>query len=183
MSTIAANLKDNFGINCGSTIALFAPNHVDFVPISLAAAMCGAKLTPINPQFKAEELITILNRSQSKVLITHWSTLNVALDSMKQAEFVEHLIVIPEEDDSSVSEGMHSLTSLKLHSNPTVRTHARVFEDPVAHPYLLPYSSGTTGLPKGVCLSHGNLVANLMQLETAESLAFPSVSRLITIQF
>ena len=83
MGTIAANLIENFGINENSTVALFAPNHVDYVPICLATAICGAKLTPINPQFKAEELGTVLNRSEATVLITHWTTLDAALKGTK----------------------------------------------------------------------------------------------------
>ena len=44
------------------------------------------------------------------------------------------------------------------------------------HPWLLPYSSGTTGLPKGVCLSHGNIVTNLLQLDEVEGMVFPMVN-------
>jgi long-subunit acyl-CoA synthetase (AMP-forming) len=54
-----------------------------------------------------------------------------------------------------------------------------VHESDDPHPYLLPYSSGTTGHPKGVMLTHENVVANLLQLEEIEDLAFPSVRRVI----
>lgn len=52
----------------------------------------------------------------------------------------------------------------------------------VNHPWLLPYSSGTTGLPKGVCLSHGNMIANLLQLDEVERMAFPTVRDSIFIR-
>lgn len=180
MGSIAANLKDNFGIKEGSTVALIAPNHVDYVPICLATALCGAKVTPINPLFKAKELTTILSRSEATVLITHWSALDVALEGMKNSEALKHVIVIPKDDDSAAPEGMISLSTLKSHSNPIYETCSKVFEDPESHPCLLPYSSGTTGLPKGVTLTHTNLVANLLQVESAELLAFPSNQKLFS---
>ena len=183
MGTIAANLKEEFNIDEDSTVALFAPNHVDYIPICLATAMCGAKLTPINPLFKAKELVTILNRSHSKVIISHWSTLDVALEALKDAEHVQHVITIPEDDKLPVPEGVISLSSLKEHSNPIHVTSEKVFNDPSEHPFLLPYSSGTTGLPKGVCLSHSNLVANLLQIEAIESLALPSVRGVMLVYF
>eukprot|EP00594_Rhizosolenia_setigera_P001029 CAMPEP_0178944038 /NCGR_PEP_ID=MMETSP0789-20121207/2920_1 /TAXON_ID=3005 /ORGANISM="Rhizosolenia setigera, Strain CCMP 1694" /LENGTH=505 /DNA_ID=CAMNT_0020623699 /DNA_START=294 /DNA_END=1811 /DNA_ORIENTATION=+ len=188
MSFIAANLKDNFGvgeINESTTVALYCPNHVDFVPICLATALIGVKLTPINPLFKKDELTTILDRSQSKVLICHHTTLETALESMKQSKTVEHLIVIPKYDDDEGTvpvEGTHNFVSSlkKKHKNPIFETDPKVLlQDLALYPHLLPYSSGTTGTPKGVCLSHTNLVANLMQIEAVEKVGFPPNHKLI----
>ena len=132
-----------------STIALFAPNHVDYVPICMAASVCGCKLTPVNPQYKATELSKVLNQSQSSVLITHWSCLEVALQAVKDSPTVKHVITIPEDDgEAGVAGGTISLTSLKEHSNPLYVTNDAAKKNPASHAVLLPYSSGTTGLPK-----------------------------------
>ena len=179
MGSIAAHLKHDIGIDETSTIALFSPNHVDYVPICLAAALCGAKLTPINPQFKASELSTILNRSDSEVLIVHYNNMDVAMEAIKGTK-VKHIITIPEEDDAPVPEGTISLSDLKNHSTPILETHHAVRNNTENHAFLLPYSSGTTGLPKGVCLSHSNLIWNLLQIEGIEGMAFPSNQKLIS---
>ena len=177
--SLSSYLRHDFGIDHNSTIALFAPNHVDYVPICLAAASCGAMLTPINPQFKADELHKILDRSDSHVLIVHMNNIDVALNAIKGTN-VKHIITIPAEDGGPVPLGTTSLCDLKHHPNPTTETHGSVHGNTQNHPYLLPYSSGTTGLPKGVCLSHSNIISNLLQMETMESIAFPSNQRLIS---
>lgn len=179
MGSIAANFQE-LGITEDSTIALFSPNHVDYVPICLAASICGAKLTPINPQYKGGELATILNRSCSEILIAHWSVMDVAIEAAKESKSVRHVIAIPEDDDASIPDGTISLSSLKKHLSPVYNTVDSVHGHTDTHPYLLPYSSGTTGLPKGVCLSHANLVNNLLQVEVVESMAFPSNHKLIS---
>jgi len=180
MTMVTKTMISYFGIGMESLVALFSPNHVDYVPICLAAANCGAKLTPINPQFKASELTTILKRSQSEVIIVHWSIMDVALEAAKESQTVKHVITIPADVDDPVPEGTTSLSSLKKYAPPIYETIPEVYANTSMHPFLLPYSSGTTGLPKGVCLSHANLVSNLLQIETIESMAFPSNHKLIS---
>jgi len=60
------------------------------------------------------------------------------------------------------------LESVKDHDQAFDKTVRNQHPNTDLHPYLIPYSSGTTGLPKGVCLTHSNLVTNLLQLEKAE---------------
>jgi 4-coumarate--CoA ligase len=178
--SIAAHLQD-LGIDQHSTIALFSQNHVDYVPICLAAAILGAKLTPINPMYQSQELETVLSRSGSDVLIVHNANMDVGMEAVKSPDTnVKHIITIPEDDGAPVPQGTISLSDLKGHTNPIFDTHYSVHGNTTNHPFLLPYSSGTTGLPKGVCLSHSNLISNLRQIEAIEGVGFPTHHKLIS---
>jgi 4-coumarate--CoA ligase len=187
-TNLAGALKYDFGINdLTSTVALFCPNHVDYLPIMLAVSLCGAKVTPINPMYTRLELATVLKQSRSTVLIAHVSTLDVALETIKNNHTpVQHVIVVTDTMDidggptptvdtaentyisDNVPFGTVRLDALRRHGRAFDKTVGSVCKNPAASPVILPYSSGTTGLPKGVCLSHYNIVSNLLQIERVE---------------
>jgi acyl-CoA synthetase (AMP-forming)/AMP-acid ligase II len=201
ISGLTRTLQSEMNVNEGDTVALFCPNHVDYLPVILSVSVCGAKVTPVNPMYTAQELAKVLDNSSSKVLVVHTSCLPVALEAMKSCPSVKHMIVITDNDDTtgtaintdssiSLPDGAIDLASLRrakgggddtefrsLHS--TVR---EIHGDTSEHPVVLPYSSGTSGAPKGVQLSHSNIVSNLLQLEIAECIktAFPPHHSLIT---
>ncbi|OEU13519.1 acetyl-CoA synthetase-like protein [Fragilariopsis cylindrus CCMP1102] len=62
---IAGSLKYDMGVDENSCVCLFAPNHVDYMPVTLAVGLCGAKITPVNPLYKANELLNVLDGSRS----------------------------------------------------------------------------------------------------------------------
>ncbi|GKY90597.1 hypothetical protein MPSEU_000033300 [Mayamaea pseudoterrestris] len=141
-------------------------------------------MTPINPLYTSQELETVLVKSRSSILIVHASKLNVALETVKNCPRIEHIIVVTDDQGEAIPEGAMDLTSvIQQH-----RDHQHVFDETIqeihhktdTHPYLLPYSSGTTGQPKGVCLTHANIVANLLQVDQAEGLAFAPNHTLIS---
>lgn len=172
---LAGSLKYDMGVDEKACACLFAPNHVDYLPVTLAVGLCGAKLTPVNPLYKKDELQIILDRSHSTVLIAHINTLEVALEAARDSKYVKHVLVMTEHGNASPVAGVETLDSIKTHSRAFSTTCREMHPESAHHPYLLPYSSGTTGLPKGVCLTHANLVANLLQCEVVEGMAFGMV--------
>jgi acyl-CoA synthetase (AMP-forming)/AMP-acid ligase II len=176
---LAGALRHGLGVVENNTVAMFCPNHVDYAPTVLAVALCGAKITPVNPMYTADELGKVLDRSRSKVLIVHTSRLDVGLQAAKNST-VEHIIVLADEENEATPEGTTSFDSLRNHEAAFDATVKEIHRNTTTHPVCLPYSSGTTGLPKGVCLTHSNLVANLLQMERVEGLAFPFDHKLIS---
>lgn len=178
-SGIAAALIKDMGVCENSTLAMYCPNHVDYLPVALAVSLSGAKMTPINPLYTADELERVLDLSQSSVLFVHTSKLDVGLDAARRSKYVKHVVVITD-DGEAIPGGTIDLDTLKRREGGLNETVAIVHKNTASHPFLIPYSSGTTGLPKGVCLSHNNILANLLQIEEAEGIAFPSHHKLIS---
>lgn len=192
---LAASLQTDFGISGpDDTVALLAPNHVDYVPVVLGISMTGAKCTPINPLYTADELQVVLTKSQSKVLIVHVNQLDKALSVVAKCPALQHVLVLTDNavdaatPDASLPIGTTDIHAIRLQNTmPPPHTHASnvACAETATHPLILPYSSGTTGLPKGVLLTHENIVANLQQTHALEgpSLLTPGGSIISPLPF
>ncbi len=139
------------GIGPGSVLALMAPNMPDYAVVFHAVAYAGATLTTINPTYTAPEVAHQLQDSGAEVLITIPAFLPVA-DAAIAETGLRGIVVI---GDAAGRRSLEEMMGAAL--------AAQVPVDLDAHVQVLPYSSGTTGLPKGVMLSHRNMVVNVDQ--------------------
>lgn len=152
----AASLAQR-GFRKGDVFGIFSTNCPEYAVAFHAVAILGGISTTINPLYTAEEALKQLSDSGARFLVAAAAFIEKAREAAQRSK-VEELFVFGE------AEGATPFASL-LESNgevPHVEINPR--EDLVA----LPYSSGTTGLPKGVMLTHYNLVANMRQMDGLE---------------
>jgi acyl-CoA synthetase (AMP-forming)/AMP-acid ligase II len=146
------------GVRKGDVVGLCAPNSPEFAIALHAAARLGATVTPANPANTAHELAHQLRDAGAKLLIASTPLIDKAREAIAESRLAIELIAT-----NDAAPGLRSLASIARDVDPpTVTINAAT--DIV----VLPYSSGTTGLPKGVMLTHRNLIANLLQLEAVE---------------
>lgn len=139
------------GLGQGHVVALMAPNMPEYCVIFHAVAWAGGTITTLNPTYTASEIAHQLQNSRAEILITVPDFLQTAQDGIEGA-LTKEVVVIGE------AEGVASLSQFV--GEPLLE---QVPVDLDHHTVVLPYSSGTTGLPKGVMLSHRNLVVNVDQ--------------------
>src|SRR4051812_38522246 len=140
------------GLRKGDVVAVFSPNTIWYPIVFHGIAAAGCVISPVNALYTPEEIAFQLKDSGAKVLVTVSPFLDRALAAVQKSP-VDEIIVMDGAD------GHASLRDLLTSDAPAVSVDIDPAEDLVT----LPYSSGTTGLPKGVMLTHRNLVANVSQ--------------------
>ncbi|WP_243401038.1 MULTISPECIES: AMP-binding protein [Isoptericola] len=144
------------GLEPGDVVALHSPNVPAFVSVFHGLLRAGVTVTTINALASGPEVGKQLVASGAKALLTVSPLLAQAAEGAEVAGFdTEDVIVL------DGAPGHPSLRDLLTSGAPA----PDVSFDPATHLAVLPYSSGTTGLPKGVMLTHRNLVANVLQAE------------------
>ena len=146
----------SLGVNAGDRVGIWSPSCYEWVLLQYATARIGVIMVNINPAYRTSELIFVLNQSEIRFI---FSALSFKSSNYKQMiedarEFTTHL-----EDEIFFDETWEKF--LKGASKTSAKTlkewEAKVqFDDPVN----IQYTSGTTGFPKGVTLSHHNILNN-----------------------
>lgn len=155
----------NLGLTKGSVVACMAPNCVEYLELYYATSCLGLVLAPINFRLSEQEVREILVHSGAEMLVCH-------------TDFAEHTKSMLEDLAGAGGEtnlklvtwlgpGHPAKTSVKsMHYEPFILSHWRrelidceLYSEDLAQLY---YTSGTTGLSKGVMLTHGNVASNAL---------------------
>ncbi|ABM12925.1 MULTISPECIES: 4-coumarate--CoA ligase family protein [Mycolicibacterium] len=151
------------GIGVGDVVALLAPNSSVFAVAFHGILRAGATATTVNALFTAKDIAKQLTDSKATMLVTVAALLPQAKAGAAAAGLSDEDVVVLDgagRDGSGEGAGHPNAADLLAAGTPA----PQVDFAPSSHLAVLPYSSGTTGNPKGVMLTHRNLVANVAQI-------------------
>jgi acyl-CoA synthetase (AMP-forming)/AMP-acid ligase II len=148
---VASSLSKR-GFGKGDAFAIYSPNVPEYAIAFHAVASLGGIVTTVNPLYTPHELAQQLRDANAQYLLTVPPFLPQAREAAVQVG-IKEIFVFGE------AEGATSFASLLQSDGSLPAVEIDVANDVV----VLPYSSGTTGLPKGVMLTHRNLNVNIVQ--------------------
>ncbi|EPS44517.1 hypothetical protein H072_1486 [Dactylellina haptotyla CBS 200.50] len=162
---LGIGLKTLWGWRKGDVMAVFTFNNVESPLLAWGVLWAGGILSPANPGYTLDEFVYQLKNCEAKAITTQAECLPLVREAAKKVGIPESRILIL--GDTKVP-GFQQLSELKNMSHREVKLTKRPKFDTSKDLAFLVYSSGTTGLPKGVMLSHRNIVANILQGAVAE---------------
>lgn len=152
----AAGLQ-KYGVLKGDLICIALPNHTDYVVAFYASALIGATFQPINPLYTKDDITKVVKEYNTKYFMTVPSLLPKVKEALLDSENIK-IIVFGEADGYTSFESLIDSSDRQYTSPPC---------DPKTDVVALMSSSGTTGFPKAVKMSHYSLVANALQMKSA----------------
>lgn len=167
------------GFQPGDRVLLYSGNTIFFPVVLMGTIMAGGIFSGANPSYVARELAYQLQDTGAKFLITSTNSLATAREAAKSAGFAEKNLFVFDNGYATFDGTGQSMDGVEHWSRLIAsRDEARGFawrefsirDDQANTTCALNYSSGTTGVPKGVEISHLNLVTNCEQLERIASL-------------
>jgi acyl-CoA ligase (AMP-forming) (exosortase A-associated) len=143
VARLAAGLR-GLGVRRGDRVAVYAEKRIDTVVALMAISAAGAAFVPVNPLFKARHLGHVIGDCAPRVMLTTAERMDTVRDSLPLDTSVEHVVEFGSEQWRTLSE-----------TEPVMPASAVIDQDVAA----IMYTSGSTGGPKGVVLSHRNILA------------------------
>ncbi|KAG8525808.1 uncharacterized protein KY384_000568 [Bacidia gigantensis] len=166
----------NEGTEWDKVVCVFSVNTIDTVVFTWALHYLGGISSPANAAYSEDELVYQLKSSSSKALFTCVPLLETSIAAARKCGIPKdrvYLFDVPKQltGASSDSQGFKTVNQLIEESSslPQVERLRWTKGEGARRTAFLCYSSGTSGLPKGVKIAHRNLIANVLQVATSEN--------------
>ncbi|KAH8656262.1 hypothetical protein BGZ61DRAFT_434597 [Ilyonectria robusta] len=158
-------LRSQYDWRRGDVLAISSLSEIDMPPVIFGALWAGGTVTTSNPGYTVGELSHQLRDSGAKAIVTQYSDIEKVKKACRAVGIAEDYIILLGSEKDPMARLKH-WTSIRSLSS--IRQFVARRLDPKIDTAFLVYSSGTTGKPKGVKLSHYNITSNVLQLQVAE---------------
>jgi long-chain acyl-CoA synthetase len=157
----------SIGLRKNDCVALISENRPEWVYADFAMQMLGIINVPLYPSLTSDSIQYILNDSESKAIIVSTGfQLNKVKKILNNCKHLRHVIIMNEREDGSEQKNVQTFRQIQEKgdnlekNNPDLlkKTSGEIKEDDVC---TIIYTSGTTGEPKGVILTHRNIISNV----------------------
>ncbi|XP_047994309.1 4-coumarate--CoA ligase 1-like isoform X2 [Leguminivora glycinivorella] len=172
---IATGLK-KFGIKRGDVVAMCSESRVEYITTAIAVICCGATVTAVNLQYTPDEMSHVLNIAKPNIVIGSQSALKINLNTLRRLPFVKKIVQF---DDTPLKPGTVLLSSL-MEGEVNVEEYSPADVQGWSDVLVILYSSGTTGLPKGVMLTHLNILYSAMHYSNS-NIDQDAYTRMLTV--
>ncbi len=167
-----ANALMKMGVNKGDRVIILLPDTPDSIINYFGVMKCGGVAVRLNPRSKVEEITPFINDCQPRVLITESTILETLIPSLPTFKSIEKIIDV----SSKHNEGQFvSYQEIINTGSPQPTDVATEFEDVID----IAYTSGTTGIPKGIMLTNNTLVTGT----TAVAKGFQQTDKDVNVLF
>src|SRR5689334_15684493 len=180
-----AALLAALGIGKGQRVSLYLTNSAEYFIAYFACFKLGAWAGPVNALLKPQEIEFIVSNSEASIVVTQ-ADLYANLASVRdQLPLVRHVVVVEgrgtknQREWAVISDKEPASSTLLSKSGSSETTFAELPAISPADEAIIIYTSGTTGKPKGVLLTHGNLLTNAREI--AEWLQLTEADRALMI--
>ena len=157
----------SLGVGKGDKVAIISENRPEWVYSDFAILELGGIDVPLFPSLTADSIEFILNNSEAKgVIISNKFQLNKISKIIDKCKHIKFIIVLNENDFDADVKNLHTFKQVQDLGNSYQPSHPNLLEDSIKKidendVCTLIYTSGTTGEPKGVILTHKNIMSNV----------------------
>ena len=166
-----AGLVEHLGVDRGDVVTMLCPNRPNYAVGFLGIMMAGAIVSTANTIYTAHELHKQLITAGTRIIVTTAELFASVVEKAIENTAIRGVVLLDVDTSRSVTaaSGVRVVSFAQLLET-SAASLPRLSVDAAKDTAVIPFSSGTTGLPKGVMLSHRNLIANVAQMCTHEDM-------------